>query len=87
MKAHGQFKRRAHIASLIGVHVAVGQRCRAVDGESSTILPTMSTRNASAGTGAWTAISKQKTHSISHVVMNIAVSQICRAMDEDATTL
>ena len=37
MKCHRRFKRRAHIASLIGVHVAVGQRCRAVDGESPTL--------------------------------------------------
>ena len=36
MKAHGQFKRRAHIVSLIGVHVAVDQRCVAVDGKSSS---------------------------------------------------
>ena len=47
-KAHGQFKRRAHIVSLIGVHVAVGQRCRAVD-EESPALPNMSMRNVPAG--------------------------------------
>ena len=47
-KAHGQFKRRAHIASLIGVHVAVGQRCRAGD-EESPALPNMSMRNVPAG--------------------------------------
>ena len=43
------FKRRAHINSLIIVHVGVGQRCRAMDQESSTTLPTMSTRNVPEG--------------------------------------
>ena len=37
------FKRRAHINSLIIVHVGVGQRCFALDPESPAILPTMST--------------------------------------------
>ena len=49
MTLQGQFKRRAHIASLIIVHVGVGQRCRAPDGESPALLPIMSTRNVSAG--------------------------------------
>eukprot|EP00964_Phaeocystis_antarctica_P120971 scaffold84692_cov66-Phaeocystis_antarctica.AAC.10 len=49
MTLQGQFKRRAHIASLIIVHVGVGQRCRAPDEESPAILPTVSTRNVPAG--------------------------------------
>eukprot|EP00964_Phaeocystis_antarctica_P107180 scaffold71942_cov69-Phaeocystis_antarctica.AAC.2 len=49
MKVQGIFKRRAHLASLILVHVRVGQRCRARDVESSAVLPTMSTRNVPAG--------------------------------------
>ena len=45
-----KFRRRAHIvSSLISVHVGVGQRCRARDVESPTILPTMSARNVPAG--------------------------------------
>ena len=40
---------RAHIASLIIVRVGVVQRCSAIDVESSTTLPTMSTRNVPAG--------------------------------------
>ena len=42
-------KRRADIASLISIHVGVGQRCRARDVESPAVLPTMSTRNVPAG--------------------------------------
>ena len=40
---------RAHIASLIIVHVGVSQRCCARDEESPAPLPTMSTRNVPAG--------------------------------------
>ena len=49
MKAQGTFKRQAHQSSLIGVHVGVGQRCRAIDAESPAILPNISTRNVPAG--------------------------------------
>eukprot|EP00964_Phaeocystis_antarctica_P125226 scaffold88852_cov71-Phaeocystis_antarctica.AAC.3 len=40
---------RAHLVSLIIVHVGVGQRCRARDEESPASLPTMNTRNVPAG--------------------------------------
>ena len=49
MKVQGYFKLRAHPGSQIGVHVGVDQRCRAHDGESPAILPTMSKRNVPAG--------------------------------------
>ena len=48
MKVQGMFKRWGHLASLIGIHVCVRQRCRAQDVESSA-LPAMSTRNVPAG--------------------------------------
>ena len=48
-KVHGKFKMRAHIGSLISVHVRVGQRCRARDVESPAILPNMSKRGVPAG--------------------------------------
>eukprot|EP00964_Phaeocystis_antarctica_P046674 scaffold26994_cov83-Phaeocystis_antarctica.AAC.2 len=46
--ANHEHTRRAHIASLISVHVGIGQRCRALDVESPTPLPTMRKRNVSA---------------------------------------
>ena len=42
-------KRRAHIASLIRIHVSVGQRCRAGDVEPAAILPKKQARNVPAG--------------------------------------
>ena len=49
MQVQGRLRRKAHLDSLISVHVGVGQRCRARDVESPTILPTMSARNVPAG--------------------------------------
>ena len=45
------FKRRAHIASPISVHLGIGQRCRThrPDVESPAILPSTSTRNVPVG--------------------------------------
>eukprot|EP00964_Phaeocystis_antarctica_P138368 scaffold103055_cov68-Phaeocystis_antarctica.AAC.2 len=43
MTSQGQFNVQTHLASLVLVHVGVGQRCRAPDVESSATLPTMST--------------------------------------------
>ena len=88
MKAHGQFKRRAHIASLIGVHVAVGQRCVAVDGESSAILPTMSTRNVPVG--RWKEglnKSKRRAHIASLIRIHVSVGQRCRAGDVEPAAI
>ena len=48
MNVQRKIKRRAHIASSIGIHVDVCQRCRAHDVESPA-LPAMSTRNVPAG--------------------------------------
>ena len=44
MKVQGMLKRRAHLTSLVRVHVGVDQPCRALDVKSSAPLPTMSTR-------------------------------------------
>ena len=52
MKIQGMVNGRAHISCLILVHVGVGQRCRALDVESSAHLPATSTRNVPAG--RWT---------------------------------
>ena len=41
----GKGRRRAHLLSLISVHVGVGQRDRALDKESPAILQIMSTRD------------------------------------------
>ena len=43
MKIQGMFKTSAHF-SLISVHVAVDQRCRARNVEPTAILPSVSTR-------------------------------------------
>ena len=58
----GNFRRRAHIASFISVHVGVGQRCRALDVDSPATLPTMSTRNVSAG--RWMQVQETGEHTL-----------------------
>eukprot|EP00964_Phaeocystis_antarctica_P030641 scaffold17321_cov70-Phaeocystis_antarctica.AAC.2 len=73
-------QRRAHIASLISVHVCVGERCRAQDVESSAILPTMSTRNVPAG--RWMKVQgkfKRRAHGSSLILVHVGVGQRCRA--------
>eukprot|EP00964_Phaeocystis_antarctica_P161347 scaffold133318_cov72-Phaeocystis_antarctica.AAC.2 len=85
MKVHGQFERRAHIFSLISVHVGVGQRCRAPDGESPATLPTTSTRNVPAG--RWMQVRrkfKMQADIISGVVMDIAAFKISHSVGPDA---
>ena len=53
MIVQGNFRRQAHMASFISVHVGVDQRCRAtpsvIADVESPALPTMSTRNVPAG--------------------------------------
>ena len=90
MKVQGQFKRRAHIASLILVHIGVGQRCRALNVESPALLPTTSTRNVPAG--RWMkgqGKGGRRAHIISEVVMDIAAFKVshCVERDIDATAL
>eukprot|EP00964_Phaeocystis_antarctica_P023625 scaffold13193_cov60-Phaeocystis_antarctica.AAC.3 len=48
-KRQGRGRRRAHMSRVVGIHVGIGQRCRAIDVESPAILPTMSTCNVPAG--------------------------------------
>ena len=82
------FKSRAHNRSLIGVYVAVGQRCRARDEESPASLPTTSTRNVPAG--RWFKVQgkfKLQAHRRSGVVMDVAAFKVSHSEDIDATAL
>ena len=88
MKVQGQFKRRAHLKSFIGVHVGVGRRCRAGDEESPAILPIMSTRNVPAR--RWMKVQgklKMQAHSISGVVMDIAAIKVSHSSIKNAAAL
>ena len=89
MEFQGYFKWRAHLVSLISVHVGVGQHCRARDVESPA-LPTMSTRNVPAG--RWRKRRrrfKKRTHRRSVVVMDITAFKVSHSVsiDRDATAL
>eukprot|EP00964_Phaeocystis_antarctica_P046108 scaffold26587_cov65-Phaeocystis_antarctica.AAC.1 len=97
-KAHSQFsgrwrkclgkrRRRAHISRIVRIHVGVGQRCRARDGESPA-LPTMSTRNVPAG--RWMQVQgrfKRRAHIASPIRVHVGVGQRCRAIDGDSPAL
>ena len=79
------FKRRAHINSLIIVHVGVGQRCFALDPESPAILSTTSKRNVPAG--RWMKVQgmlKSRTHLKSPIIVHVGVGQRCRARDVES---
>eukprot|EP00964_Phaeocystis_antarctica_P040351 scaffold23068_cov70-Phaeocystis_antarctica.AAC.2 len=82
IKVQGKLKRRAHLGSLVRVHVGVGQRCRAVDTESPAILPSMSTRNVPAG--RWMIVQgnfRGRAHIASFISVHVGVGQRCRARD------
>ena len=76
---------RAHLLpSLVVVHVGVGQRCRAPDGESPAPLPTMSTRDVPAG--RWMRAQgrfNRRAHPVSPVLVHVGVGQRCRAAIKD----
>eukprot|EP00964_Phaeocystis_antarctica_P004982 scaffold2716_cov64-Phaeocystis_antarctica.AAC.7 len=74
------------VQSLIVVHVGVGQRCRALDVESPTILPTVSTRNVP--TGRWIHAQKKfkrRAHIVSLISVDVGVGQRCRASDVESS--
>ena len=80
----GKSRRRAHIDSLISVHVGVGQRCRARDVEPPTRLPIMSTHIVSAG--RWVKVQgmvNASTHICCYVLVHVGVGQRCRACAQD----
>ena len=84
MKVQGRLRRGAHHASLISVHVGVGQRCRAV-GVESPALPNMSMRNVPAG--RWMKVQgkfKMQADIISGVVMDTAAFKISHSGGQDA---
>ena len=79
---------RAHIVSLILIHVGVGQRCRATDVESPAILPTTSTRNVPAG--RWMEAQEQfkrRAHISSLIIVHVGVGQRCRARNGESPAL
>ena len=82
------FKRRAHLVSPIRVHVGVGQRCRALDVESPTNLPTTSTHNVPAG--RWIEAQgqfKRRAHLASLILVHVGVGQRCRARDVESPAI
>ena len=89
IQVQGYFKRRAHISSISG-HVSIGQRCRAIDVESPTILPTTRTRNVPVG--RWIKVQgklKMQAHRSRGVVMDTAALKVSHSVgrDKDATAL
>ena len=85
MKVQGYFKWRAHPGSLIGVHVGVGQRCRAHDVESPAILPTMNKRNVPAG--HWMIVQgnfRRRAHLASFIRVHVDVGQRCRVLNVES---
>ncbi len=88
------FKRRAHIQSLILVHVGVGQRCCALDPESPAILQTMSTHVTFQRGAGWMKVQgskrpphpAEKVNTTSLISVHIGVGQRCRAPSVDVET-
>ena len=82
---------RAHIASLISVHVGVGQCCRAIDVESPTILPTMNTlSHVTFQRGARMTVHgefKMRAHIASLISVHVGVGQRCRARDVESPAI
>ena len=78
------FKRRAHIQSLILVHVGVGQRCCALDPESPAILQTMSTHVTFQRGAGWMKVQgqfKRRAHMGSFISVHVGVGQRCLPLD------
>ena len=92
MIVQGNFRRRAHMASFISVHVGVDQRCRAppsvIADVESPALPTMSTRNVPAG--RWIRVHgklKIQAHPTSLIIVHVGVGQRCRTSDVESPAI
>ena len=85
----GQFKRQAHPTSQISIHVDVGQRCRAFDGEPSANLCQTQQALRSSG-GHWKLLLERAVAHIScrHVFVHADRLENCYASRgyEEATT-
>ena len=87
-----QLKRLAHISRFVRIHIGVGQRCYAIDAESSTLPGKASAALVTfqrGDGGNFRESSKMQAHRTSGVVMDIAAFKVSHSVgrDRDATAL
>ena len=85
MKVQGMFKRRAHIVSLVLVHVGVGQCCRARDGKSPS-LPGRASECTSRSSRCWRKDpdkGRRRAHRGSLIRIHVGVDQRCCATNPE----